>query len=271
MGFGIIIYPLISKVISSFNQTVAVSKYVEDVENLDNEELKVLKDETNDLNEKLYSSRTFDASNENARSSIDLLKKFDIIAYINIPKINVKLPIYEGVNSKILEQGIGHIPQTSIPCGGINTHAVLSGHSGLSSAKLFDNIDKLEKDDVFYITYLNETLKYKVTDINRVLPDETGKIKIEEGKDLVTLVTCIPKYVNTHRLLVTGSRVKLDNDEEKKALNNEVKKEITSKKAVIDNMSSVFIIILFVIVSILVTVLIVFIFIKLSYSINSKK
>lgn len=232
MDFGILLYPVGSKIISLSNQTVAISKYVKDVEGLDDEQIQGLKNETKYFNENLFSTKSFNASLKNGRSSIDLLKKFDTIAYITIPKININLPIYEGVDDEVLSRGIGHIPQTSIPCGGINTHSVLSGHSGLSSAKLFDSIDKLKKNDIFYITYLNETLKYKVTEINKVLPDETEKLKIEEGKDLVTLVTCTPRYINSHRLLVTGIRVNEKNKELQK-VNCKIIDGISKKQIII--------------------------------------
>ena len=118
-----------------------------------------------------------------------------------------QLPIYHGTDEGVLQIAIGHIEGSSLPVGGVNTHCVLSGHRGLPSAKLFSNLDKLEEGDVFMIRTLDQTLTYEVDQIRIVLPDEVDDLKIEEGKDLCTLVTCTPYGINTHRLLVRGHRV----------------------------------------------------------------
>ena len=129
------------------------------------------------------------------------------MSYIEIPKIKCSLPIYHGTDEGVLQIAIGHIEGSSLPVGGVNTHCVLSGHRGLPSAKLFSNLDKLEEGDVFMIRTLDQTLTYEVDQIRIVLPDEVDDLKIEEGKDLCTLVTCTPYGINTHRLLVRGHRV----------------------------------------------------------------
>lgn len=128
---------------------------------------------------------------------------------MDVPKINVKLPIKHGTEDDVLENCIGHIERTSFPIGGENTHTVLSGHRALATAKLFTDIDKLETGDIFYITVGNRKLAYEVDSIQTVLPSEVNALKIQEGKDLATLVTCTPYGINTHRLLVTGHRVDL--------------------------------------------------------------
>ena len=129
------------------------------------------------------------------------------MAYVDIPKINVCLPVQHGTGAETLEKSVGHVVGTSLPVGGENTHAVLSAHSGMASSKLFSDIDQLEKGDTFYVHVLGEVLAYQVDSINIVLPTDTSLLQIEEGKDLVTLVTCTPFGVNTHRLLVRGHRV----------------------------------------------------------------
>ena len=130
-----------------------------------------------------------------------------IMGYIDIPKINVKLPVYHGISEKVLQTSIGHLPETSLPVGGAGSHCVLSGHRGLPSAKLFSNLDKLVEGDVFTISVLNETYSYEVDRIRVVKPTELSELRILPGQDLCTLVTCTPYGVNTHRLLVRGHRI----------------------------------------------------------------
>ena len=130
-----------------------------------------------------------------------------VICYIDIPKINVYLPVQHGTDADTLEKSVGHVVGTSLPVGGESTHAVLSAHSGMASSKLFSDIDQLTEGDTFYIHVLGDTLAYRVDAINTVLPTDTHLLQIEDGKDLVTLVTCTPFGVNTHRLLVRGHRV----------------------------------------------------------------
>ena len=129
------------------------------------------------------------------------------MAYVDIPKINVYLPVQHGTGAETLEKSVGHVVGTSLPVGGSSTHAVLSAHSGMASSKLFSDIDQLEQGDNFYIRVLDDTLAYEVDVIHTVLPTDTSLLQIEEGEDLVTLVTCTPFGVNTHRLLVRGHRV----------------------------------------------------------------
>ena len=129
------------------------------------------------------------------------------MCYIDIPKINVYLPVQHGTDADTLERAVGHVVGTSLPVGGSSTHAVLSAHSGMASSKLFSDIDQLAVGDMFYIHVLGEVLAYKVDAIHTVLPTDTSLLQIADGKDLVTLVTCTPFGVNTHRLLVRGHRV----------------------------------------------------------------
>lgn len=130
-----------------------------------------------------------------------------VMAYVDIPKINVYLPVQHGTDADTLEKSVGHVVGTSLPVGGSSTHAVLSAHSGMASSKLFSDIDQLTEGDVFYVHILGDTLAYEVDNIHTVLPADTSLLQIEEGEDLVTLVTCTPFAINTHRLLVRGHRV----------------------------------------------------------------
>lgn len=133
-----------------------------------------------------------------------------VMARIVIPSIHVSLPIYHGTDSRTLTEGVGHLFGTSLPVGGPSTHSVLTGHTGLSTASMFDNLNQLKKGDVFYVSSLGQTLKYEVNDITVVKPEETDSLRKVPGRDLVTLITCTPYGVNSHRLLVTGERVPMD-------------------------------------------------------------
>ena len=135
-----------------------------------------------------------------------------IMGYVEIPNINVSLPIYHGTDDSVLQIAVGHLEWSSLPVGGESTHCVLSGHRGLPSAKLFTNLDKLTEGDIFVIRVLDEVLSYEVDRIRIVEPDELDSLQIEEGKDLCTLVTCTPYGINTHRLLVRGHRVANESD-----------------------------------------------------------
>ena len=130
-----------------------------------------------------------------------------VMGYIEIPKISVSLIIYHTIEENMLQKGIGHVPETHLPVGGKNTHCVLAGHTGLPSAKLLTNIDHLKIGDRFYLHVLNEVLEYKIDDVSVVEPDEVSRLNVISGKDCVTLVTCTPYGVNSHRLLVRGVRV----------------------------------------------------------------
>ncbi|MCM1544992.1 MAG: class C sortase [Ruminococcus sp.] len=135
-----------------------------------------------------------------------------IMGYVEIPTIDVSLPIYHGTAESVLQIAVGHLEWTSLPVGGEGTHCVISGHRGLPSAKLFTNLDKLGNGDLFMLTVLNETLTYEVNQILIVKPDEVEELEIEKGKDYCTLVTCTPYGINTHRLLVRGHRIKTPSD-----------------------------------------------------------
>ncbi len=157
----------------------------------------------------------------NHQAYADALNLGDVMGYIEISKINIKLPIYQGTSEEVLSRGIGHLDFSSLPIGGENTHTILTGHRGLPSAKLFTDLDKLSEGDLFYIHSLDKVLAYKVDQIKVVLPHETDDLQIVENKDYTTLITCTPYGVNTNRLLVRGVRVEL-NEKEKQKMTTEI-------------------------------------------------
>ena len=219
VGTILIMYPLFSKVLLSYFESKDISKYQERVDTLStnkiDEELSIADNYNRGLNDPKASSKDYP-------SYINVLTDDNgLIGYIRIPKIDVYLPIYHGTGENILQSGVGHLDNSSLPTGGEGTHSVLVGHSGLVRTKMFDDIDKLENGDFFYINVLSRVLVYKVDEIKTVDPDDMSVTQIYEGKDYVTLVTCTPKYINTYRLLVRGERVpddEVENEESKKKI-----------------------------------------------------
>lgn len=213
VGAGIFTYPTISDMWNQYRNALLVSNYNESVENLSDEQYEKLWQEAQEYNDKHTVNTVVDAFNE--EDEYVLSHPYDevldpngdgLMGSIEIPKLKVILAIYHGLSTEVLEKGVGHVEGTSLPIGGESTHAVLAGHRGLPSAKIFTDLDQMEIGDTFLIHVLDKTLAYKVDQIKTVLPEETNELDIEEGKDLVTLVTCTPYGVNTHRLLVRGVR-----------------------------------------------------------------
>ena len=204
------VYPLISSINSEKQQSVKYSEFNETLEKTSTAEL----EEERKKAQKYNKSITPGASPE---SNTDLeeynkllnLGSDGIMGYVNIEKLNIHLPIYHTADAKVLESGVGHLEFTSLPVGGESTHSVLTAHSGMASQRLFSDLDILEKGDTFYLEVLGEKLYYKVQKISTVLPYEIDNLKIETGKDLVSLVTCTPFGVNTHRLIVTAERIEV--------------------------------------------------------------
>lgn len=153
-----------------------------------------------------YGEEALLSASEDYENQLDIAGN-GIMGYVEIPKIQVHLPIYHGTDAEVLDRGAGHLLGSSLPVGGKNTHTILSGHSGMASQKMFTDLEQLTQGDVFYLNVLNETLAYRVIQISTVLPYETELLSIVPGADLCTLVTCTPYGVNTHRLLVRGSRI----------------------------------------------------------------
>ena len=209
-GVGLLVYPSFADWWNSFHQTRAVASYIEAVADLSAEENEKMWDAAAAYNEKLAATgMRFELKGEDLAEYNSLLDitGTGIMGYIDIPKIKIKLPIYHGVDDAVLQVAIGHLTGTSLPVGGETAHCVVSGHRGLPSARLFTDIDRLSEKDTFTITVLDKTLTYEVDRIRIVLPTELQDLQLEEGKDYVTLVTCTPYGVNTHRLLVRAHRI----------------------------------------------------------------
>lgn len=211
VGLSLVLYPTVSDYWNSFHQSRAVASYLQDVEELENSEKEKLLEEARAYNRSLPQNTTpslnLSSLNQMIYDETFKVTKSGIMAYVEIPKLNVTLPIYHGTDDSVLRVAIGHIPGTSLPIGGKGTHAVISGHRGLASAKLFTDVDQLVKGDTFMIQVLDETLTYEVDQILTVLPQDVSALRINPNEDYVTLVTCTPYGVNTHRLLVRGHRI----------------------------------------------------------------
>lgn len=213
-GLSLMLYPTVSDYINSLHQSEAIAEYAENISELDEEEYERLRQEAMEYNNSLAAKENlWSLSDEEKNKYYQTLNinNNGVMSYIEIPKINCYLPIYHGTDEGVLQTSIGHIPGTSLPIGGENSHCVLSGHRGLPSAKLFSELDQLTKGDLFHIRTLNEELTYEVDQILIVLPTEVDSIKIDPGQDYCTLVTCTPYGVNSHRLLVRGHRVEKQN------------------------------------------------------------
>ena len=227
-GLGFLLYPTVSNLWNRAHQSRAIATYTKQVEKLDDSQNKEMLKAARKYNKSLLKkSDHWKLSKKDKKKYESLLdvSGTGIMGYIEVPKIDCSLPIYHGTDEGALQIAIGHLEGSSLPVGGKSTHCVLSGHRGLPTAKLFSNLDKLEEGDIFMIRTLDQTLTYEVDQIRIVLPDEVDDLKIEEGKDLCTLVTCTPYGINTHRLLVRGHRTKYV---EKKV--EEEQKKVQTKK-----------------------------------------
>lgn len=208
VALGLLLYPLVGELLSEKYHSDVETAYTAAIEDTDDAELTAQRQAAEQYNAMLSGATiTEGGASAPPLAYAQQLTVGGGMAYVDIPKINVCLPVQHGTGAETLEKSVGHVVGTSLPVGGSSTHAVLSAHSGMASAKLFSDIDQLEKGDVFYIRVLGEALAYQVDSINIVLPTDTSLLQIEEGKDFVTLVTCTPFGVNTHRLLVRGHRV----------------------------------------------------------------
>ncbi|AXO93252.1 class C sortase [Bacillus anthracis] len=225
-GLGIFLYPTISNWLATRAHYSEVSSYDKKIKALQKKELERREKEAAEYNKQVQTSvktfaDPFSEEKSNHQAYADALNLGDVMGYIEISKINIKLPIYQGTSEEVLSRGVGHLDYSSLPVGGENTHTILTGHRGLPSAKLFTDLDKLSEGDRFYIHSLDKVLAYKVDQIKIVLPHETDDLQIVENKDYTTLITCTPYGVNTNRLLVRGERVEFD-QEEKQGMSTEV-------------------------------------------------
>ena len=209
VGLSVMLYPTISDYINQLHQTRAVANYAADVDKLSDADYTAYFEAADAFNAQIAADPDalyFPDRFPSYESTLDVTGT-GIMGYITIEKIGVELPIYHGTSDAVLQVAAGHLEGTSLPVGGASTHGVISAHRGLPSAKLFTNLDQLEVGDTFTITVLDRTLTYEVDNISIILPTETDSLKVSEGKDYVTLMTCTPYGINTHRLLVRGRRI----------------------------------------------------------------
>ena len=207
---GITAYPLISNYVNDQHQSTVRTEYAKEIETRNDAEIQAAKQAAQAYNESLqpirYDREAVRAAEERYYDVLDLTGS-GIMGYVEIPKLGVNLPIYHGTEESVLQKGVGHLIGSSLPVGGKGTHCVITGHSGVAGKRLFSDLDQLVPGDTFYLHMLDGTLAYRVEECNTVLPYETDLLLTEEENDLCTLVTCVPFGINTHRLLVLGSRI----------------------------------------------------------------
>ena len=208
-GFLICIFPVISNIVERQRQADAVATYRQTMEKEDEKEIEEKWRQANEYNEMLFQAKggIVEETEEKKYEELLNIHGTDIMGSLEIPKIQVELPIYHGTEDEVLSNGIGHLEGTSLPIGGENTHSVLTGHRGLPSSKLLVRLDEMKIGDLFFIHTYKEVMAYKVEDIMVVKPEDTAWMEIKGEKDLVSLVTCTPFGVNSNRLIVTGHRV----------------------------------------------------------------
>ncbi|MDO5418403.1 MAG: class C sortase [Lachnospiraceae bacterium] len=223
IGLGILLYPAVSDYVNEKHASRAIASYDKSVEALAEADYSRDLQEAGEYNAYLaqFSNLSAAARAEMDRTDSPYLSLLDvtgtgIMGTISIPSIDVKLPIYHGTDEGVLQVAVGHYLGSSLPIGGESTHAILTGHRGLPSAKLFTDLDRLEVGDIFYLKVLGEILEYEIDQIETVLPHELDSLSITEGEDYVTLVTCTPYGINSHRMLVRGTRVEYDGNYEEK-------------------------------------------------------
>lgn len=236
LSLGLTLYPVISNFVNQKYASEIHTAYQEVIEQTDNSELLKAHELAVSYNraitpgsttEEAYSQEALLAASEDYDSQLNIGAD-GIMGYVGIPKISVNLPIYHGTGNDSLDRGVGHLLGSSLPVGGEDTHCILTGHSGLASQKMFTDLEQLEVTDVFYLNVLGEILAYQVEEINTVLPHDTSLLGITSGEDYCTLVTCTPYGVNTHRLLVRGTRIPY---EEAEVLVEEVMQEEPPKSS----------------------------------------
>lgn len=225
-GLSLMLYPTVSNYVNSYGYHKAIRDYNDKVTELDEDNYASVLEQARAYNAALAQGggalTTLNDEKRRLYESLLDITGTGIMGYIDIPVIDVSLPIYHGTDDAVLQSGVGHIEGSSLPIGGESTYTILSGHRGLPSARLFTDIDQLKVKDTFAIHVLNEMMTYEVDDIKTVLPEEVGNIRIEAGKDYCTLMTCTPYGVNTHRLLVRGHRIENPPEDEQSEQQNAV-------------------------------------------------
>lgn len=200
-GIFLLLLPVGLKFWGNHKQEAAISTYEKEVEKIDTGELELTLENAYAYNEKLYLSDEF--CEEEYEKQLNIFKN-GIIGSVEIPKIDLKLPIYHGTEEEILTNGIGHLKESSLPVPGDASHSVLTGHRGLPDAELFTRLDEMEEEDVFYVNVCNHRFSYRVCDVQVVRPEDVEILEIQPGRSLISLITCTPYGINTHRLVVTG-------------------------------------------------------------------
>jgi len=209
-GLSLLLYPAVSNLYNSRLQAGVISDYQQQLQSGDNEAHARMFSQAKQYNQLLLEREnpyTLTEEQQQRYTALLDLSGRGVMGYLEIPCIDCSLPIYHGVGEEVLQQAVGHIEWSSLPVGGASTHCVISGHRGLPTADLLTHIDRMRIGDHFYLNVLGETLEYQVDQVKVVLPDDTTYLNIEEGQDFVTLLTCTPYGINSHRLLVRGTRV----------------------------------------------------------------
>lgn len=253
IGFGLCSYPLISSYIERQHQLGAVATYTKEIEKADGKKLEQALEDARNYNNELYNKSSISTdeikndifSDEYYNSLLDVTGN-SVMGSVEIPSISVNLPIYHGTSDEVLSTAVGHFKNSSLPVGGSNTRAVLTAHRGSPTSRLFTRLDEVEEGDLFYIRVLDETMAYKVCQIEVIEPNDLNKLSIRAGEDLVTLVTCTPYGINSHRLLVTGERV-----EYKEETYLSIEKELASPRELFFN-AIPFIVIILVVIHIII-------------------
>lgn len=231
IGCSIFFYPTISDCVNSITQSRGIVEYQKSLSQFEGIEIKKIKEKADNYNRnllKIENPLSNSLSLEGYRENLDPFKT-GIMGVVIIDKINVNLPIYHDVNEGVIQVGVGHLPGSSLPVGGKGTHAVISTHSGLPSAKLFTDLNKLKVGDEFILSVLGDELTYKINQIITVLPKDIEALKIEKDKDYVTMFTCTPYGINTHRLLVRGERIKKGRKHQEIKLEEKAKENIKTQ------------------------------------------
>ncbi len=215
-GIGLLVYPAVSEWYYNMNKAEILTEYHEEIKNLDDSAKKAALEEARKYNERLLTPIQYADDLEKLTEGYEDILNVNgrgLIGYVSIPVIKVNLPIYHGTSEAVLAAGVGHMKTSSFPIGGLGTHSAISAHTGTAQQRLFSDLEMVKLGDMFFITVLDETLAYEVDDISVVLPADVTNLKIDKYKDQVTLVTCTPYGVNSHRLLVRGRRVEMPKEE----------------------------------------------------------
>ncbi|WP_028518504.1 class C sortase [Ruminococcus flavefaciens] len=209
IGLFLLLYPTVSEYINALHQSKAIQAYNEITASMSSEDKDKMLEAAREYNSRVASAENPIIEPEKIQGYYDTLDitGTGIMGYLTIEKIKVELPVYHSVDDNVLQVAAGHLPGTSLPVGGKGTHAVMSGHRGLPSARLFTDLDKMELGDIFYITVMSDVITYQVDQIKTVKPYDIEDLKIDPEKDYCTLFTCTPYGINSHRLLVRGVRV----------------------------------------------------------------